>query len=358
MKFAAAVLRNITISQSSVRYGEVVDALLSGGIILEEVILLPYDDPGRVLSSLERMKGEFDGIFLICDRVLLPVAREALSAAASRNFADGYVFRTENKLFSVLPTGKNGVKICREQAIPAVDSMRGQSFFSIVIRTVRAPSSKILSAVSRAEEEAEGKLSIELSEEYGVGRIEIVYRRDTPKVLTDEVVRILADALEEYIYAMEDVSPAERLFETLKLHRQRISTAESFTGGGVGSAIVAIPGASKVFYEGINAYDEKSKMRRLGVTDYTLKNKGAVSSETAFEMAEGLLKEGCDVAISTTGIAGPDTDLSGAPVGKCFIGVGVKDKIKVYEYNLSGDRETITKTAINLALFSAYKEIH
>lgn len=358
MKFAAAILRNITISSSSVRFGEVTDALLSGGIPLGEISLLPYDEPGKVLTALERLMKSYDGVFVICDRVLLSVAREALSAASRRNFIQGNVFTDGDKLYAVIPAGREGVRVSKEQVIPAADKIRGQSYFSVVIRTMRAPSSKLLSALTRAEEEAEGKVSIELSEEFGVGRIEIVYRRDTPKVLVDEIVRILASALDDYVYAMEDVSPAERLFQTLRLHRQRVSTAESFTGGGVGSAIVAIPGASKVFYEGINAYDEDAKRRRLGVKDYTLSQKGAVSSETAFEMAEGLLKEGCDVAISTTGIAGPDTDISGAPVGKCFIGIGMKERIRVFEYTLEGDRETITKTAINLALFLAYKEIH
>ena len=174
----------------------------------------------------------------------------------------------------------------------------------------------------------------------------------------DEVVRILAEGLKEYVYAMEDVSLAERFVAALKLHKLHVSTAESFTAGGVGREIVRVPGASAVFYEGINAYDNKAKHERLGVSEFTLMDKGAVSVETAYEMAAGLLKQGhCDVAIATTGIAGPDADGTNKPVGLCYIAVGTREKVRVFRFRLSGDRETVTRTAINLALFLAYKEI-
>ena len=174
----------------------------------------------------------------------------------------------------------------------------------------------------------------------------------------DEVVRILATDLKDYVYAMEDVTLAERLVEALKLHRMHVSTAESFTAGGVGRAIVRIPGASRVFFEGINAYDNKAKKERLHVNEYTLMSKGAVSDETAYEMAAGLLREGnCDLAIATTGIAGPEADGTNKPVGLCFLAVGTRERVRVFRFQLAGDRETVTRTAINYALFLAYKEI-
>ncbi len=75
-------------------------------------------------------------------------------------------------------------------------------------------------------------------------------------------------------------------------------------------------------------------------------------------MAAGLIAQGnCDVAVATTGIAGPKSDGSDKPVGLCFIAVGTKEKVRVYRYQLEGDREKITETAINLALFLTYKEI-
>lgn len=359
MKFAAAVFRNITTSSSSVDYFAAADALLSGGVPLDQVLLLPYDEPGTILRSLRRLANEYSGVFVICDRVLLSAAREAVSVASGKFFSSGTLLETDSCLYAVLETGPRGKEQVQSEVVPAVNSRRKRSFQSVVLRTVYAPPSKVLSAVAHAQDEAEGRLYVHTSEEYGVGRIEVIYDENTPKVTADEVVRILASELKAYVYAMEDVSIGQRLYETLKLHRLKLSTAESFTGGGVGQAIVSIPGASKVFFEGINCYNNLSKSRRLGVKEFTLRQKGAVSSETAFEMAEGLLKSGnCDVAIATTGIAGPESDGSGLPAGKCFLAVGYQNRVRVFEYRLQGDRETVTKTAVNLALFLAFSEIH
>ena len=83
---------------------------------------------------------------------------------------------------------------------------------------------------------------------------------------------------------------------------------------------------------------------------------GAVSEKTAYEMALGLLNTGdCDIAISTTGLAGPKTDRSMLPVGLCYIAVGTRERICVYQYRFDGSRKDITEKAINYALFQAYK---
>ena len=142
----------------------------------------------------------------------------------------------------------------------------------------------------------------------------------------------------------------------LKEQGKWISVAESFTGGGVGRRIVSVSGASSVYFEGINAYNERAKMKRLGVLESTLKSHGAVSKETAYEMALGLLNTGnCDFAIATTGLAGPNSDESGLPVGHCCIAIGEKDKIEVHEYHLNGTREEITEQGIDCALDIAIK---
>lgn len=103
--------------------------------------------------------------------------------------------------------------------------------------------------------------------------------------------------------------------------------AESFTGGGIGRRIVSVPGASEVYFEGLNTYDGTAKIKRLNVSPYTLNTFGAVSDQTAYEMCAGLLSTGdCGAAISTTGLAGPKSDNSGLPVGLCFLAAGVDGK--------------------------------
>lgn len=358
MKYAGIVLRNIRNPFASVACGEVFDALLAGGVNLDEIVFVPYDAPSRLSAALLRLSTECDGVFLVCAGVLMQTAREAAALAAETAFTDEYMLETDDCLYALLPEGERGAQLVRTEVVPRVDRRRRRTYARVVLRLVSAPSDKLRDAMKRADEAGQGKLSLHASERFGVTRVEMIYDQETPKMVADEAVRILADSLKEYLYAMEDVSPAEQLVAALKLHRLHISTAESFTAGGVGRAIVRIPGASTVFYEGINAYDNQAKKERLGVNELTLMDKGAVSDETAYEMAAGLLRQGhCDIAVATTGIAGPAADGSSKPVGLCYLAVGTRERVRVFRFQLAGDRETVTETAINLALFLAYKEV-
>lgn len=358
-QYAAVVLRNVNTGITGVQYAPVADALLSGGVTLEEVSLLSYQNAPSVLSALERFAALYDGVFLICDEVLLSAARDALSRVAKKSFPRECVLETERCLFGLLPAGEEGVRLAREHIVPAVNARRGRQFAHLVLRTVFAPPEAVLNAVTGARARANDSVVIHTSEEYGCQRIEVIYDQTTPKMVTDEVIRILASELKDYLYALEDISVAARVAEMLRLHRYRICTAESFTGGGVARQLVTVPGASKFLYEGVVAYDNGAKQERLGVSDQTLKFKGAVSSEAAYEMAAGLLKTGnCDIAVATTGIAGPSSDGTKKPVGLCYIAVGTQERVRVFEYHLKGDREAITETAIRLALFLVFKEIN
>ena len=94
------------------------------------------------------------------------------------------------------------------------------------------------------------------------------------------------------------------------------------------------------------------------MSEFTLGTVGAVSDETAYEMASGLIATGdCDIAGATTGLAGPRSDRTELPVGLCYLAVGLKEKVYVYRHRFSGSREDITETAINYALFLAYRQL-
>ena len=232
-----------------------------------------------------------------------------------------------------------------------------KDYLRAYVKTIGAPSDKISEAIAKAKEVC-GELEYSTTEDYGDCRIEIIYPEDLPKMQYGSVMSAILGVLNEYVYAIEDVALNERLVQLLKLRKIKISVAESFTGGGVGKKLVEVPGVSEVFYEGLNTYSNESKMNRLGVRKSTLEQYGAVSDQTAAEMAVGLVLSGnCDVAVSTTGIAGPNSDNTNKPVGLFYIGVATKESVKVYKYNLNGSRKSITETAINFALFLAYKLI-
>ena len=132
---------------------------------------------------------------------------------------------------------------------------------------------------------------------------------------------------------------------------KKLATAESLTGGGIGSAITSVSGASKVYAGGIISYTNEVKNRVLGVPAEDLDNLGAVSAPVAQAMAEGARRVlQADVAVSVTGLAGPDGDEFGNPVGTVFIGYADGKTAFAREYHFDGDREQVRTQTIEAAL--------
>jgi PncC family amidohydrolase len=136
-----------------------------------------------------------------------------------------------------------------------------------------------------------------------------------------------------------------------RLEGKTIVTAESVTGGGIGSALTAVPGSSAVYKGGIISYTNEVKHNLLGV-DYALLNTfGAVSAPVAEAMALGARKAlEADVAVSVTGLAGPGGDEFGNPVGTVFIGFSNEKITSVKECHFTGSREEIREKTIQAAL--------
>ncbi len=135
------------------------------------------------------------------------------------------------------------------------------------------------------------------------------------------------------------------------LSGKTLVTAESLTGGGIGAALTAVPGASAVYKGGVISYCDEVKHAVLSVPEEILGEKGAVSAETAQTMATGvrsLLK--ADIAVSVTGLAGPGGDEFGNPVGTVFIGYSDEQTSFAREYHFAGDRDTIRRQTIERAL--------
>lgn len=144
---------------------------------------------------------------------------------------------------------------------------------------------------------------------------------------------------------------AEKLVALFKARSLTCATAESCTGGGVGAAITSVPGSSAVFAGGVISYSNDVKADVLGVSRADLQRVGAVSSEVAAQMAEGvrkLLK--VDFAVSLTGIAGPDGGSDEKPVGLVWFGLATKDGVRTEKAIFRGDRARVREQAITHAL--------
>lgn len=135
------------------------------------------------------------------------------------------------------------------------------------------------------------------------------------------------------------------------LKGKTLATAESCTGGGIGAALTAVPGASKVYVGGVISYTNDVKNRVLGVDQEVLDKYGAVSAPVAGAMASGVRKlMQADVAVSVTGLAGPGGDTFGNPVGTVCIGYADKRQRLAKQFHFYGDRDEIREQSIRAAL--------
>lgn len=186
-----------------------------------------------------------------------------------------------------------------------------------------------------------------------------VHLRVTARAANDEkakgllkpVVKEIKSRFGDDIYTTKEEETLEMaVVRLLKKYELTVTTAESCTGGLLAGCIVNVPGASEVLREGFITYSNKAKRKILDVSKGTLKKYGAVSEQTAKEMATGgVFATDADVCVAVTGIAGPDSE-DDKPVGLVYIACYMKDKVKVEEYHFKGNREKIREQAVVKAL--------
>ena len=144
----------------------------------------------------------------------------------------------------------------------------------------------------------------------------------------------------------------EKVIQTLQEEGFQMATAESCTGGLLAGRLLNVPGASEVFREGYITYSNEAKERILGVSADTLEQYGAVSTQTAQEMLLGVLRQNpaVQVAVSTTGIAGPGGGTKEKPVGLIYVACLVLGELRVKELHLKGNREENRQESVEQAL--------
>lgn len=341
------------------------------GEVLDELSLKSEADEARFLPPAKDIDSLLYGYAACAKALLVCVEKEIvadLSAALSVKFNDflqcgddgSGVFTQEGfDLFLFSLERERRSEFLNNVCLPRM-RRRGLLCEKLVFRMIGAEREKIVSCAEKCKRVLPSGETLEfrVSERFDDFRVEVRYGTDAPKTLLDGVTRLFAESFSENLYALDDTPIEKRLCELLKVRGKKISVAESFTGGGVGSRIVSVPGASEVYFEGLNTYDCDAKIKRLNVSPYTLNTLGAVSDQTAYEMCAGLLSTGdCGAAIATTGLAGPKSDDSGLPVGLCFLAAGAEGKIYIARHLFTGTREEITEKAINHALFWAYRHL-
>lgn len=175
---------------------------------------------------------------------------------------------------------------------------------------------------------------------------------ETAKRIMKPVVKEIKRRLGDYVYSTKEHETLEMaVVKLLEKYELTATTAESCTGGLLAGRLVNVPGASEIFREGLITYSNKAKRKYLDVSKSTLKKYGAVSEQTAKEMAAGgVFATDSDVCVAVTGIAGPDGGTEEKPVGLVYIATYLKGSVRVEAYQFKGDRAKIREQAVVKAL--------
>lgn len=223
--------------------------------------------------------------------------------------------------------------------------------------TMLIPESILSKKLENFENELPDNLSLAYLPSYNSVKLRLSSRNsEISKDLLNQWFKKLQSYIEEHILCLEDLPPATYIAETLISNKISISVAESCTGGYIANQLVQVPGISSILEGCILSYSNRIKNEELKVSVETIANYGAVSAETALEMAKGVKQKfSSDIGIATTGIAGPDGGTPDKPIGLIFIAVVFNDKIMVEKFQLGGNRKQFMERACNCAMFMVHK---
>jgi nicotinamide-nucleotide amidase len=173
------------------------------------------------------------------------------------------------------------------------------------------------------------------------------------KTIIEEQFNKLYPVLGKYVYGYESDTLESVVGKLLVRKGATLATAESCTGGRIAHRITSVPGSSAYFNGGVVAYSNEVKVNILGVDSTVIEKCGAVSSEVARQMAEGVRRIlNADYAIATTGIAGPTGGTTEKPVGLCWFGIATPYETKTFSRHFTNDRDVNIAAAASMALYT------
>ena len=269
--------------------------------------------------------------------------------------APGLILQKDGKTAILLPGPPNELKPMFERDIrPFLNRLEPEGIYSKMVKICGFGESKVESMITDI---LESQTNPTIAPYAKTGEVHL---RITAKAINEETADEMMEPMMEELYRRfgsqiftteEAVTLEETVVELLKEKGKTVTTAESCTGGLVAGRLLNVPGASSVYMEGYITYSNEAKEKLLGVSHVTLEQYGAVSKETACEMAEGAAKAaGADLAISVTGIAGPDGGTKEKPVGLVYVGCYADGEARAYEFHFTGNRAKNRESTVAKAL--------
>lgn len=288
-------------------------------------------------------------------RIQAMVPEGATVISNANGTAPGLAMQTSNGWLIMLPGPPRELRpMFTNQVVPLLEKLfpRPEAFVCKVLKTTGVGESAV-------EEKVEPLLAdlfkqgLEIGYCARVGEVDVrlVGRGPNGSTLVAEAEKIVRHKMGSFVYGIEGEPLDTVIVRTLTANRKTLALAESCTGGFIANRITNVPGSSEVFLAGFVTYSNEAKEKFLGVRGETLKAHGAVSAETAREMAEGArARTGADYAISVTGIAGPGGGTPEKPVGTVYMALARNGETIVKQHKNSYDRETFKFTTSQQAL--------
>ena len=320
-------------------------------------------------GSLERIKGYFAKTGRVMTKnnekqAMMPEGATVLQNNYGTAPALAITDEQKNKTVIMLP-GPPGelIPIFNEEVLPYLQARTGEVIVSKNVHIFGMGESAVEEKISELMINAQNPSIAPYCKE-GEVRLRVTAKAENVAVASqmcdNAISAIYSTEVGQYIYGV-DVDSLERALVELLIKRSlTVATAESCTGGLIGERITSIAGSSQVFKGGCITYTNEIKEKLLGVSGETLSTYGAVSKETAMEMARGArLHLGADIAVSATGIAGPGGGTEATPVGTVFIGLSTKAGETYRKLSLSSSRSreyiriVSASNAIDMALKAA-----
>jgi nicotinamide-nucleotide amidase len=267
--------------------------------------------------------------------------------------APGYRVQAGGKHIVVLPGVPREMKpMMDETVLPWLRAQQGSDvYLAHTFQTFGISESGLDELVAGVVDPADGRVSFRASFPEVSVRVVVHGKPEDAAARLEDVAVRFRERLGEFCYGEGAVTMEAVVGTALKERGWRLGLAESCTGGLVSHRITAIPGSSAYFLGGVEAYANSAKTNLLGVSRETLKEHGAVSEPCAGEMAAGALRAfGADIAVSTTGIAGPDGGTPEKPVGYVCFGLATADGVVTRTHQLWGTRDWVKLLASQVAL--------
>ncbi len=267
----------------------------------------------------------------------------------------GFLIETEECKIIMLPGSPNELAAMFEKnIIPYLEKLTSGVIYS---QTVKICGIEEIEVTERIKDLVENQTNLTvtlypMTGEVHVRVLAVSEDMKQAKKLIKPVVKELKARFGYNVYTTEEDTTLEKaVVELLIANDLTVTCAESCTGGMLSAKLIDVPGVSEVYKSGLVTYSNKAKRKVLNVKKPTLQKYGAVSRQTAEEMAKGAAAfSKSDVAVAITGIAGPDGGSEEKPVGLVYIACNVKGNVTVKEFHFFGNRTQVRESAVSAAL--------